>query len=182
MWTSSFLAPSELALQHRQMDSVDQLLSEWARERPDIDASPIGLVARVIRISALVTRSAEQWLAPLGLTWESFSLIVTLRRAGEPFQRRPLELLQDSLLSSGAMTNRIDRVEAMALVVRLRDPNDRRGVIVQLTPEGVKLADHAFEVHVSELRKLLKGLPSSDRRALTKLLSGWLSELEAMVD
>ena len=121
-------------------------------------------------------------MAPLGLTWESFSLIVTLRRAGEPFQRRPLELLQDSLLSSGAMTNRIDRVEAMGLVERLRDPNDRRGVIVQLTPKGVKLADRAFEVHVSGLRTLLNGLSSGDRRALTKLLSSWLSELEERAD
>ena len=177
MWTSSFFAPSDLA-HLRPVDSVAQLLSEWARERPDIDTAPVGLVARVIRIAALVTRSAERWLAPLGLTWESFSLIVTLRRVGQPFQLRPLELLQDSLLSSGAMTNRIDRVEAMGLVVRLRDPNDRRGVIVQLTPEGHKLADKAFEVHVTELKTLLKGLPATDRKALAKLLSGWLSELE----
>ena len=177
MWTSSFFAPSDLA-HLRPVDSVAQLLSEWARERPDIDTAPVGLVARVIRIAALVTRSAERWLAPLGLTWESFSLIVTLRRVGQPFRLRPLELLQDSLLSSGAMTNRIDRVEAMGLVVRLRDPNDRRGVIVQLTPEGRKLADKAFEVHVTELKTLLKGLPATDRKALAKLLSGWLSELE----
>jgi DNA-binding MarR family transcriptional regulator len=150
------------------VDSVHQLLSEWARERPDIDASPVALFARVIRISALVTRSAEQWLHPLGLTWESFSLIVTLRRAGEPFQQRPLELLQDSLLSSGAMTNRIHRLEAMGLVKRLRDPNDRRGRHRPTHSEGIKLADRAFEVHVSELRLLLKGLVSGDRRALSK--------------
>jgi DNA-binding MarR family transcriptional regulator len=76
------------------------------------------------------------------------------------------------------MTNRIDRVEAMGYVVRLRDPNDRRGVIVQLTPAGCKMADQAIEVHFTELKTLLSGLPSADRRALTKLLSGWLAMLE----
>lgn len=138
----------------------------------------MALVARVIRIAAWLTRRAEQWLGPLGLTWESFSLIATLRRSGEPFQRRPSELLEESLLSSGAMTNRIDRVEAMGLVVRLREPNDRRGVIVQLTPEGRKLADKAIEVHTTELKALLRGISASDRVVLKKLLAGWLSELE----
>jgi DNA-binding MarR family transcriptional regulator len=160
------------------MDSVSQLLFEWGNERPDVDVMPIGLAARIIRIAALIIKRAEQWLAPLGLTWESFSMIATLRRAGAPFQLRPLELLQESLLSSGAMTNRIDRVEAMGLVVRLRDPSDRRGVIVQLTPAGRKLADRAFTTHVAELKTLLEGLPAADRKVLTKLLSGLLCELE----
>ncbi len=163
------------------MDSVEKLLSEWARERPDHDAAPVGMFARVIRIAAIITRSAERWLAPLGLTWESFSMIVTLRRAGEPFQLRPLELLQDSLLSSGAMTNRIDRVEEMGLVVRLRDPNDRRGVIVQLTPRGRALADQAFDLHVENLKALQQTMSKSDRKALTSLLASWLSDLERPV-
>jgi DNA-binding MarR family transcriptional regulator len=157
---------------------VDRLLAQWAEERPDLDMGPVALVARVIRISTWLGRRAEQWLLPLGLTWESFSLIVTLRRAGAPFQKRPSELLEESLLSSGAMTNRIDRVEAMGLVVRLRDPNDRRGVIVQLTPEGRKLADKAIEVHATEVKALLRGIRASDRALLKKLLAGWLSELE----
>ena len=160
------------------MDSVDLLLAQWAEERPDLDMGPVALVARVIRISTWLSRRTEQWLSPLGLTWESFSLIVTLRRAGAPFQKRPSELQEESLLSSGAMTNRIDRVEALGLVVRLRDPNDRRGVIVQLTTEGRKLADKAIEVHTTELKALLRGIRASDRAVLKKLLGGWLSELE----
>jgi DNA-binding MarR family transcriptional regulator len=160
------------------MDSVDRLIAQWAHERPDLDTAPLAVVARVIRIAAWLSKSAEKWLSPLGLTWESFSLIVTLRRAGAPFQRRPSELLEESLLSSGAMTNRIDRVEALGLVVRLRDPNDRRGVIVQLTPEGRKLADKAIEVHSAELKALLKGIRASDRATLKKVLAGWLSDLE----
>lgn len=160
------------------MDSVNQLLAEWSRERPDLDVSPLAVVARLLRLSTLATRHAEAWLAPLGLTWESFSLLVTLRRAGEPFQRRPNELLQDSLLSSGAMTNRIDRVEAMGLVVRLRDPNDRRGVIVQLTPQGLNLADLAIEVHLGQWKELLSGLSEPQHASLTKLLAILLADLE----
>lgn len=160
------------------VDSVDRLLSEWAVERPDLDLAPLAVMARVVRLSALATRQADTWLGPLGLTWESFSLLVTLRRAGMPYQRRPGELLKDSLLSSGAMTNRIDRVEAMGLVERLRDPNDRRGVIVQLTPQGVELADRAIEVHLAGWKQLLAGLPGPEQDMLRGLLGRLLGELE----
>lgn len=160
------------------MDSVDRLLAEWARERPDLDAAPLAVMARLFRLSALAIRRADRWLSPLGLTWESFSLLVTLRRAGAPYQRRPSELLRDSLLSSGAMTNRIDRVEAMGLVLRLRDPHDRRGVIVQLTERGVVLADQAIEVHLAGWRDLLAGLSRTEQKGLTVLLARLLQGQE----
>lgn len=160
------------------MDSVDRLLAEWAQERPDLDAAPLAVMARLLRLSALATRRADAWLVPLGLTWESFSLLVTLRRAGKPYQRRPGELLQDSLLSSGAMTNRIDRVEAQGLVVRLRDPSDRRGVIVQLTPQGLELADRAIELHLAGWRELLVGLAPPEQRDLVQLLARLLGDWE----
>lgn len=162
------------------MDSVDRLLSEWARERPDLDMAPLAVMARLMRLSALATRRAEAWLAPLGLSWESFSLLVTLRRAGPPYQQRPGALLQDSLLSSGAMTNRIDRVEEMGLVLRMRDPHDGRGVIVQLTPQGLELADLAIELHMAGWKELLAGLPEAKRATLTRLLAQLLGEQELL--
>ncbi len=161
------------------VDSVDRLLADWGRERPELDVSPLAVVARLLRLSALATRRAEAWLEPLGLGWESFSLLVTLRRAGEPYQLRPSELLQDSLLSSGAMTNRIDRVEALGLVMRLRDPKDRRGVIVQLTPEGLQLANRAIEVHLAGWQGLLGSLPEGSQPQLTGLLGRLLQDWES---
>ena len=161
------------------MDSVNQLLEDWRRVRPDLDPEPVAVVGRLSRLGMLVTRRADQWLGPLGLTWESFSLIVTLRRAGEPFQLRPSALLQDSLLTSGAMTNRIDRVETMGLVTRLPDANDRRGVIVQLTPQGRELADRAIAVHFAQLDALLGVLEQDERAVLASLLSKLLGNLEA---
>lgn len=164
------------------VDSVDQLIAEWAQERPDLDASPLAVVARLVRLSTLAIRQADAWLGPLGLSWESFSLLVTLRRAGEPFQRRPSELLAESLLSSGAVTNRIDRVEAAGLVERLRDPNDRRGVIVQLTPRGRELADRAIEQHLLHWKELLSGLSGPQHKALTGLLAQLLADMELAAD
>ena len=126
-----------------------------------------------------MARRAEKWLAPLNLTWESFSLIVTLRRVGAPYELRPLDLLSISLLSSGAMTNRIDRVERQNLVERLRDPNDRRGVIVKLTPAGKKLADQAISMHLKNMQALLSPLEPSERKITAKILEKLLFSLEA---
>ena len=125
-------------------DSIETLVGEWRRERPDLDAAPFAIFGRIWRLTGNLLGDAEKWLAPIGLTFESFSLIVTLRRSGAPYELNPTALYRESLLSSGAMTNRIDRVEALGLVKRLPDPNDRRGTIVRLTPKGVALADRAI--------------------------------------
>src|SRR5581483_351500 len=89
-------------------DSIARFLREWRRERPDLDPTAFGIFGRIHRASGHFLRRAEEWLGALGLTWESFSLIVTLRRSGAPYALRPSDLLHESMLSSGAMTNRID--------------------------------------------------------------------------
>lgn len=124
-------------------------------------------------------RHSDTWLAPLGLTWETFSVIASLRRAGEPFQMNPTELQRMSLLTSGAMTNRIDRVEEQGLVERLPDPVDGRGVIVKLTAKGRTLADKAIAAHFEGLAGVLGVLPASERRELGRLLGKLLVALEA---
>lgn len=169
----------KVVIMNEKKDTVEVLIDDWHRERPDIDASSLAIFGRVSRLSSHLTRRAERWLAPLNLSWESFSLIVTLRRAGPPYALRPGELLSVSLLSSGAITNRIDRVETQGLVVRLRDPNDRRGVIVQLTNAGRKLADQAIALHLKEMEALLSPLNKAERKAAGLALSKLLISLEA---
>lgn len=161
------------------MDSVGRLCAQWEAERPDLDLAPIALFGRLQRLGALLQRRCDTWLEPLGLTWEAFSLIVTLRRCGAPYALRPTDIYRASLLSSGAVTNRIDRVEAQGLVTRLRDPHDKRGVIVQLTASGLALADHAIELHCKALGEVLgAALPDEDRAALVPLLTKLLLGLE----
>jgi DNA-binding MarR family transcriptional regulator len=159
-------------------DFVSSMIGDWRRQRPDIDPSVLEIFARVNRLSALLIKRSEQWLTPLGLTWESFSLIVSLRRMGAPYELRPGELLSVSLLTSGAITNRIDRVEAQGLVERRRDPNDRRGVVVRLTPAGRKLADAAIALHFEQLRPLMSPLSPAEFKTAGALLARLLHSLE----
>lgn len=159
-------------------DSVSRLIDDWHKEVPELDPSSLGVFGRITRLSAHLGRRAERWLGPLGLTWETFSMIATLRRSGAPFELRPSDLVRLSLLSSGAMTNRIDRVEALELVVRLRDPNDRRGVIVKLTDKGQSLAEKAIAIHFEEMAGLLSPLPAKDRTMLADILTRLLVSLE----
>jgi DNA-binding MarR family transcriptional regulator len=156
-------------------DSVDVLVAEWRRERPDLDPSPVAILGRLHRISARLQRRIEAWLAPLDLTWESFSLILTLRRSGAPFALRPTDLYRESLLTSGAITNRIDRVEKQGLVRRRQDPNDGRAMVVQLTAAGRRLADEAAAIHFRALAETFSGLSKQEcaqlNASLAKLLS-----------
>ena len=159
-------------------DSIDGLLAEWKRERPDLDPSPFGIYGRIWRLSTTLLGDAEQWLKPAGLTFESFSLIVTLRRSGAPYELNPTALYRESLLSSGAITNRIDRVEREGLVKRLPDPNDRRGTIVRLTAKGRALADRAIKLHFEALTETLSALNRAERDQLAALLSKLLLSAE----
>ncbi len=159
-------------------DSIEHLLAEWLRERPDLDPSPFGIYGRIWRLSTTLIGDAEQWLKPLGLTFESFSLIVTLRRSGSPYELNPTALYRESLLTSGAITNRIDRVESAGLVTRLPDPNDRRGTIVRLTAKGRTLADRSIKLHFEALAATLGTLSTTERKQLAKLLSKLLLSAE----
>jgi DNA-binding MarR family transcriptional regulator len=162
----------------RQRDSVHRLVSEWREERPDLDPSPVAIQGRILRLSAHLLRQTDSWLEPLGLSWEAFSLIVTLRRSGKPYELRPTDLLRESLLTSGAITNRIDRVEQMGLVERRLDMRDRRGCIISLTAAGINVADKAIARHFSAVGELLDVLTGNERRQLEKLLSKLLLSFE----
>jgi DNA-binding MarR family transcriptional regulator len=154
----------------RSRDVVDQLIADWRRERPDLDASGMMVVGRIVRLAEHFRRDVETELARSGLSWEAFDVLATLRRAGPPFRLSPTALYRALLLSSGAMTNRIDRLESAGLVRRLSDPTDRRALFVALTPEGRSVIDAAVMVHARTIRRLVGGLAVRERQMLTRLL------------
>jgi DNA-binding MarR family transcriptional regulator len=133
---------------------------------------------RTQRISAHLQTRATNWLAPLGLTWESFGLLLALRRSGAPYELRPTEIYKESLLSSGAVTNRIDNVEKKGWVKRFDSPDDRRGIVVRLTASGRALADKAVEIHFRELASHLSKMSKREREMLLELLGKVLESLE----
>jgi DNA-binding MarR family transcriptional regulator len=159
-------------------DSITTFIADWQRERPELDPWPLGIFGRSSRIDSHFLKRADSWLSPLGLSWETFSLIAALRRSGKPYELNPTELQRQSLLTSGAMTNRIDRVEALGLVERRPDTADRRGVIVRLTPSGRALADKAIAVHFSQSAEVLGALNTREREQLEQLLAKLLHSLE----
>ena len=162
-----------------KQNSIAQFMREWARERPDIDPWPLGVLGRIQRLSIQLQRlAAEDWLAPIGLTWENFSLLMALRRSGRPYQLRPTDIYRESLLTSGAVTNRIDRVEQNGWVRRVPDPRDRRATIIQLTPVGRALADRAIALHFKRLEETFGCLTKAERLHLSAILSKLLGAVE----
>lgn len=159
-------------------DSIAVLLDEWRRERPDLDPSPFAIFGRIWRLGANLSNEISEWLAPLGLNFESFSVIVTLRRSGPPYELNPTALYRESLISSGAITNRIDRVEALGLIKRLPDPKDRRGTLVRLTAKGRTLADKAIALHFERLAECLSDVCPADQSVLASLLAKLLRSVE----
>jgi DNA-binding MarR family transcriptional regulator len=159
-------------------DSVAHFLTQWLEERPDLDPAPSGITARLNRLAALFQKEADRLLEPLGLSWETFSVIVTLRRVGAPYELRPGELLKEGLLTSGAITNRVDRVEKLGLIERRPSPSDRRSVMVRLTSEGFEKADQAIELFFAQNAELLSGLDGREQAELERLLAKLLGSVE----
>ena len=160
-------------------DEVDRLVSAWRRERPDLDVSPLEVLSRVTRLARHLDRARRTAFAERGLeTWE-FDVLSALRRAGTPYQLSPGQLLTQTLVTSGTMTNRIDRLAAKGLVVRGPDPNDRRGVLVRLTDSGRELADSALTGLLKNERDLLAALPDERLEILGDLLRELTVQFEA---
>ena len=163
-------------------DYVDQILEQWSRERPDLDASPMGTIARIWRLARLSEAATEEIFAEHGLSRGGFDVLAALRRAGAPYELSPTELYSSLLISSGAMTNRIDRLEEMGLVERIPDADDRRGIKVVLTARGRTVIDDAVRDHLENERRMLDVLSASERRVLPKLLRELLVHLGDLAD
>jgi DNA-binding MarR family transcriptional regulator len=151
-------------------DEVDEIVARWHAERPDLDVAPLQVLSRVSRLARHLDRARRAAFAAHGLeTWE-FDVLSALRRQGKPYQLSPGALLRATLVTSGTMTNRIDRLETAGLVSRRPDSRDKRGVLVELTPAGLRTVDGAFSDLLARERDLLTGLSPGQQQELASLL------------
>jgi DNA-binding MarR family transcriptional regulator len=151
-------------------DYVDLIASQWAHERPDLDTAGLQVIGRVSRLSRYLEHAIETSFAPYGLNSSGFYVLAALRRNGAPYQMSPTQLYSSLLVSSGAMTNRIDRLEAAGFVARLPDATDGRGSLVALTAEGRRVVEAAIEAHSANEIRLLSGLTADEQVELGRLM------------
>ena len=161
------------------MDEVDRLIEAWGRERPELDTGPMQVLSRVTRLARHLDLARRHAFAAHGLeTWE-FDVLSALRRAGPPYELSPGRLLRETLVTSGTMTNRIDKMAARGLVARLPDPDDRRGVRVRLTDSGRAAVDAALDALLDSERELLAGLSPAERDRVAAALRIVVSPFDA---
>lgn len=165
--------------QRQPPDHVARIQAEWRRERPDVDVAPQGVIGRLHRLGALLTAELCVVYERYGLSEGEFDVLAALRRAGEPFERAPGELAARTMVTTGAMTKRIDRLERAGLVGRRRSESDGRGRVVALTPAGRDLIDRAFTEHMRNEQRLLAVLEPAEAAELEGLLTRWLAKVES---
>lgn len=159
-------------------DSVDRIVEQWGTERPDLDLTPTEVVGRIDRLAVHLRRAIDDTLAGFDLHRGGFAVLAALRRSGPPYRLHPTELFAALLSSSGAMTNRLDRLESAGLARRVPDPDDRRGVLVALTSAGKTLAERVAEAHLANERRLLEPLTPAEQDQLASLLRTLLTAFE----
>lgn len=152
------------------MDEIDRIVAEWNEVRPDLDVSPTHTLQRITRLGLLQAASFARVFAPHGVSFGEYLVLAALRRAGPPYRMNPTKLFNSVILSSGAMTNRLDGLEGMGLVERLPDPTDRRGRLVGLTDKGRELVDSSVADHLENEERLLGALDAEEREQLAGLL------------
>ena len=153
----------------QQQDAVDRITSQWNAVRPDIDVAPLSVIGRVSRLSRLVDRRLAENFARNGLENWMYDVLATLRRSGQPYELSAGDLVRHAMVTTGAITNRIDRLEQLGLVVRATS-DDRRKVIVRLTAQGLDLVDEVVDAHMSTERAILAPLSSRQQNDLANLL------------
>ena len=172
-------ALDDVTLDTADADEVDRITAAWQRERPDLDVSPLQVLSRVSRLARHLDLARRQAFATHELdTWE-FDVLAALRRAGEPYALSPGQLGAETLVTSGTMTNRIDRLEQRGLVRREPDPSDRRGVRVVLTDAGRRTVDDAVFDLVAREHQVLAALPGDQQAELAELLRTLIREFPA---
>ncbi|WP_150958943.1 MarR family winged helix-turn-helix transcriptional regulator [Microbacterium testaceum] len=154
-------------------DHVDDIVEEWAAERPDVDASPMQVIGRLSRIAAHLDTELLGVFRRYDLGEGEFDILATLRCGGEPYARTPGELARHTMVTTGAVTKRVDRLVASGLVSRSASGDDGRGRVISLTPEGRRVIDEALADHLANEERLLSGLDADQRRTLEALLRSW---------
>lgn len=157
-------------------DEVDRLVAAWKRERPDLDFSPLEVLSRITRIARHLDIARRNAFADLD-TW-SFDVLAALRRVGAPYQLSPGQLMQETMVTSGTMTNRLDRLEEIHLITRQPDPDDGRGSLVTLTKSGMRAVDNAMEELLKRESEILQSMTKAEQAKLASALS----EIEAPFD
>lgn len=163
---------------NEEVDEVDRIVAAWHRERPDLDVTPLTVLSRVTRLARHLDLARRGAFARSGLEAWEFDVLAALRRAGAPYRLSPGALLTQTLVTSGTMTNRIDRLVAHGLVRREPSPEDRRGVLVRLTEEGLARVDAAMTDFLAVEASLLRGLTPEQRDELAALLRIVVSQFD----
>jgi len=151
-------------------DEVDRIVDAWQQERPDLDVAPLHVLSRVSRLARHLDIARREAFAATDLEPGEFDVLAALRRTGKPYALTPSALISQNLVTSGTMTNRIDRLESKNLVARLPDPKDGRGVLVQLTQTGKSAVDRALDELLAREKLLLAAVSKADRENLANVL------------
>jgi DNA-binding MarR family transcriptional regulator len=159
-------------------DHVDRVLAQWAKARPGVDMAPVAVIARLGRASAYIDAGVNARLAEFGLTRGTWDLLASLRRSGPPHRLSPTQLYRELMRTSGAITHRLAGLERAGLIRRIPDPEDGRGLLVELTPEGAATVDQAGPAHLDNERALLSPLSEKEQELLIGLLRKLLAAYE----
>jgi DNA-binding MarR family transcriptional regulator len=170
--------PYYLHVKIPRRDHVDHVRDQWARQRPELDTFPIEVVARVGRLARYFDHGLDRVLSRYGLRREHWDALASLRRVGPPFRLSPTDLYRGLMRSSGAMTNRLHRLEATGLIRRVPDPGDGRGLLVELTRRGRALVDEVAPAHLDNERAMLAALTPAEQRRFADLLRTVLLSFE----
>jgi DNA-binding MarR family transcriptional regulator len=151
-------------------DAIDAIIEQWRRERPEVAIEPMSVLGRVVRLARVLEREYKKFFAEHGLEQWEFDVLTTLRRSGEPYELMASALLKATMVTSGAITNRIDRMESKGLVERVRALDDRRSVLIRLTPHGREVVDQLLGLNLAYAAHMLEPLDAAQREQLADML------------
>ncbi len=159
-------------------DIIDILISDWKKERSDLDISAMGVVGRVLKLGKILEKRAGIALKESDLYYTDFDVLATLRRSGKPYKLTPKELMKSVLITSGAMTSLLDRLTKLDYIYREKDDIDKRIRRAALTPKGIKIIDKAIEIRFNEAEKSINYLTSDEKNTLSQLLRKMVLNVE----
>lgn len=169
---------SQDALNKDSLDAVDRIVAQWKRERPDLEPGAKEITGRIVRLESLFQQRFAEVFAEFGMTEGDYGILAPLRRAGSPYQLTPAGLAKARMMSSGGLTPALDRLQQRNWIERTPNPNDRRSMLVRLTPAGKELIDTAMEAHVAAEHDLVRHLDPTQQRELVTLLRELLVSVE----
>ena len=160
------------------MDAIDRVISQWAKEKPELDTEPMAIMGRLMRIAKHMENHVAELHKRYDLKMGEFDVLATLRRSGQPYRLTPSELISSMMLTSGAMTNRLDKLEKKGLIAREHSKEDRRSVTVELTEKGFELIDSLIEQHLQAQHELMGSLSSAEKVQVNQALKLLLPQYE----